>query len=81
MSASLSEDEIAAENLKYGTQIAMICQLPSGAYAVWNAQRVLLGVTTSMETMMLLVAQAPSTLSSPPPRTRSTTLTLDDLDL
>ncbi len=79
-----STDELEAESCKYSDRVAIILPLTSGAFACFNAQRKILGITQSMETLMLMVTDAKLSVSAPqagPSHHSRVKLSLDDLDL
>jgi hypothetical protein len=73
----MTPEEQEAESIKYSSQVAMVLRLSTGAYAVFNAQRRLLCITDSMETVALAIHQAASTIQKP----RAAALSLEDLGL
>jgi len=79
----LSPLTLEAENGKYSDRVAIILPLESGSWAIFNAQRKLLGITSSMETLCLLINQAQVTVESTPKRgnTKTVKLSLSDLGL
>lgn len=73
----MDEYLLLAESLKYSARVAII--LPVGdRWAVFNAQRRLVEITTSMERVALLVASIESTVEAPKEARK---LTLEDLGL
>lgn len=74
----MDADTRLAQTLKYSSAVAIVLRIPGGKWAVFNAQRRLIDITTSLERVALLIASIESTVEVPkaPPK-----LTLEDLDL
>jgi len=80
----ISPDEAEAMSRKYSSADARILPLSSGAYACFNAQYKLLGITYSLETLILMIHLAQATISEHPGRPNRQSpakLRLEDLDL
>jgi hypothetical protein len=75
----VSPDEQQAESLKYSNRVAIILQLESGAWALFNNQRRLITITNSFETLALSIATISSSVIEAGPVNLLTDLDLDSL--
>ena len=71
--------ELEAESCKYSAIVTIVLPLSTGEYAVYNSRRQLVGITRSLEELILWIATN-QTYKMPPVGTRPR-LSLEDLDL
>lgn len=76
----MTPDEQSALSLKYSNRAAIVLRLESGAWALFNAQRKLVGITHSMEELCLGIACIESTVEAKA-TARNTGMTLEELGL
>lgn len=75
----MSPEEQYALSHKYSNAVAIVLRLQGGGYALFNAQRKLIGITHSTEELMLGIACIESTVEAAPARKAG--LSLEDLGL
>jgi hypothetical protein len=72
--------ELEAESCKYSAIVTIVLPLSTGEYAVYNSRRQLVGITRSLEELMLWIATN-QTYKMPALNRGPVKLSLADLDL